>query len=280
MQSRPPVIRLGNIIYSNCYPVHAQLLEARGTPGLVLVDGTPAELNRALEEGAIDVAPCSSIEYARHADRYRVLPGPAIASNGPVRSILLETTQPIDLLDAATVAVPSASATSVVLLRILLETRSGVRVRFRWYDQDADVDPIEEGAAAVLRIGDVALRRRAPAGRTVVDLGAAWTEWTALPFVFAVWQTRLGRERDDELAQLARSLTASLAWFEDRVDWLARQRSGDFGLPAGRLARYWRSLRYRLDARATEGLLRFYALAADLGEAPAVTGIERVPVAG
>lgn len=274
------MIRLGNILYSNCYPVHAQLLEP-GEPAvdLEIVDGTPAELNRALAAGSIDVAPCSSIEFARHADRYRVLPGPAIASDGPVRSILLETSVPPTELGGRLVAVPSASATSVVLLRILLEMRAGVRPEYRWFDQSETADPIVDGAAAALRIGDVALRREPPAGRQVIDLGEAWKQWTGLPFVFAVWQTRLGPGRDAELQRLAAALDASLDWFEQRIDALASRHARRFGLPPADLAAYWRSLRYRLDGPATSGLLHFYACAASLGEAPAVTGLVRVPAA-
>lgn len=274
------MIRLGNIIYSNCYPVHARLLEERGAADIVLVDGTPAELNRALATDAIDVAPCSSIEFARHVERYRVLPGPAIVSDGPVQSILLETTVAPEALEGRTVAVPSASATSVVLLRILLETRLGVRARFRWFDQAGGADPVAEEAAAALRIGDVALRRETPAGREVIDLGQEWAVWTGLPFVFAIWQTRLGPGRDAELARLAATLDGSLAWFGERIDELATRRAADFGISAERLSSYWQSLRYRLDERATRGLLHFYGLAAALGEAPPVDDLTRVPIPG
>lgn len=272
------MIRLGNIIYSNCYPVHARLLEEGGAEDIALVDGTPGELNRALATDAIDVAPCSSIEFARHADRYRVLPGPAIVSDGPVQSILLETTVAPEGLDGQTVAVPSASATSVVLLRILLETRLGVRAQFRWFDQADGADPVGDGAAAALRIGDVALRREAPAGREVIDLGQEWAAWAGLPFVFAVWQTRLGPRRDADLTRLAAMLDDSLAWFQDRIDELAARRAADFAIPAERLSSYWQSLQYRLDERATRGLLHFYALAAALGEAPPVDALNRVPI--
>lgn len=270
-------MRLGHIVYSNCYPVHARLLETGEPACVTLIDGTPAELNRALDAGAIDVAPCSSIEFARHADRYRVLDGLAIASNGPVESILLESTVPLPALDGCDVAVPGASATSVVLLRVLLETRLGVRPRLHWFDQASAVDPIDEGAAAVLRIGDVALRRVPPAGRHMYDLGHEWKAWTGLPFVFAVWQTRLGEEADAELMMLHRALHGSLAWFEARIDELAARRAADFGIAPARLATYWRALHYRLDADATRGLLHFYALAAELGEAPAVRRLVMSP---
>jgi chorismate dehydratase len=271
------VIRLGHIVYANCFPVHAQLLEEGESADIQLVRGTPAELNQALAAGDIDVAPCSSIEFARHADRYRILAGLAIASCGPVQSILLETTEPLERLGGRDVAVASASATSVVLLRALLELRHGVVARLRWFDQDLAEDPLATGAAAALRIGDIALRRTSPPERRTIDLGQAWTEWTGLPFVYAVWQTRLGQDRDSELVRLHDGLLASLAWFDANLHALAHAHATEFGLGAEQLRAYWQTLRYRLDDAATAGLLHFYRLAAELGEAPPVAGLSLLP---
>lgn len=267
-------LRLGHITYSNCYPLHAGLLDAP-PPWLELRRGVPSELNAALAAGDIDVAPSSSIEYARH-EGYRVLPGPAIASDGPVRSILFETTTVPEALDGARVALPTASATSVVLLRALLELRHGVRPSYAWFRQGPAADPVGDGAAAALWIGDVALGRRRYEGRSYMDLGAVWKEWTGLPFVYAVWQTPLDPERDDELTRLARLLATSHGYFRERAEELARREAANFGLPQDRLLDYWRSLRYTLDDRAVEGLLRFYALAAELGEGRAVMSLRFV----
>src|SRR5690606_3269823 len=99
------MIRLGHIEYSNCVPVHALLLE-RGAEGVELVRDIPSRLNAALARGDIDVAPCSSIEYARHADEYSILPGHAIGSAGAVQSILLESRMPLAALDGEHIAVP------------------------------------------------------------------------------------------------------------------------------------------------------------------------------
>jgi chorismate dehydratase len=270
------MLRLGHIQYSNCYPVHAALVDGRPPAWLQLRTGVPSALNQALALGEIDVAPCSSIEFARHPE-YRILPGPAIASNGPVRSILLETTVPLEALDGAAVALPTASATSVVLLRALLERRSVVRPRYVWFDQSEGADPIDAGAAAALRIGDVALTRATPRGRRRIDLGDAWTRWTGLPFVYAVWQTRLGPERDEELARLQATLRRSLDFFERQVEGLARERAARFGLEPDVLIDYWSSLRYELGAAEREGLLRFYKLAAELGEAETVSHLRFTP---
>lgn len=260
------MIRLGHIEYSNCIPVHALLLE-RGAEGVELVRDVPAQLNVALAGGAIDVAPCSSIEYARHADEYAILPGHAIGAAGPVRSILLESTLPLESLGGATVAIPTASATSVVLLRILLELRSGVRPRYEWFEQADPADAAGSRAAATLRIGDIALRRQPRPGTTVYDLGAEWWSWTGLPFAFAVWQVR--RDADlTEVRRLAGLLRESRAWFTANADALAARHAPAFGLTADRLLEYWHSLRFDLDEPMQQGLLHFYELAARIAEAP------------
>jgi chorismate dehydratase len=269
------MIRLGHIEYSNCIPIHALLLDAP-PPGLRLVRGVPAELNRALAAGEIDVAPCSSIEYARHAGEYRLLPRHVIGSNGPVGSILLESAVPLSRLDGQTVAVPTASATSVVLLRALLELRLRIRPNITWFDQAAGEDPLERDAAAVLRIGDAALRRTPGPGRIVTDLGVEWTAWTGLPFAFAVWHVR----RDADAAavrELGRLLDGSHAYFAAHAHELALRYAPSFGMTAGRLLDYWATLSFDLDDAMTRGLLHFYSLAAELGEAPPTTTLDFVP---
>src|SRR5688572_20404603 len=163
------MIRLGHIEYSNCFPLHAELIE-RGGASVEIVRGIPSELNRALDAGAIDVAPASSIEYARHADRYRVLPDFAIGSFGPVHSILFETTRPIHKLAGARIAITTASATSVALLKILLMLKYHINADYVWFKQEHDTDPFQDGADGALWIGDVALRRTVASRHLVYDL--------------------------------------------------------------------------------------------------------------
>ena len=266
-------MRLGHIEYSNCMPVDARLILEAPPAGVSVVTAIPSVLNAALAAGSVDVAPCSSIELARHEGEYRVLPGLVIGSDGPVRSIILESTRSIEALDGARIAVPTASATSVVLLRILLELRFGIRAQLVWHDQSEAGDPIDAGAVAALRIGDVALRRTVPPGRHAFDLGLLWTEWTQLPFAFAVWQVRAAADGTDDLARLHALLLDSREWFGRHDARIARERAEHFGLPADVLLAYWRSLRYDLDARMRQGLLHFYALAADLGEATPLTAL-------
>src|SRR5262245_64034664 len=81
------------------------------------VQGVPTELNRLLLHGELDVAPISSIEYARNADRLRLLPRLCVSSEGAVESIQLISKTPLARIRS--VAVTPESATSVVLTKVL-----------------------------------------------------------------------------------------------------------------------------------------------------------------
>ena len=258
------MLRLGHITYSNCFPVHARLLDHPQPGDPLIVEGIPSYLNRLLERGEIDVAPCSSIEYARHADRYRIIPDLVIGCRGPVRSILLLSNRGPSALGDCTVALPTASATSVVLLKILLREHWKAAPRFVWFNQ-AQQDPFAGGADAALFIGDVALRPGLyPEIPTRLDLGTEWWEHTGLPFAFAVWQA--GSGAPGELDQLHAALIESRGYGLEHAGELAERYADRFGFPAAVLEAYWRGLRYELDPEMIEGLRSFYRRAADANE--------------
>src|SRR5690606_38346760 len=117
-----------------------------------LIEGVPSTLNRMLAVREIDVAPSSSIEYALHPETYRILPDLVIGSRGAVHSIILVADREPNRLDRRVEALPTASATSVVLLKILLRTRWGVDADYSWFDQTRE-DPFANGASAALFIG-------------------------------------------------------------------------------------------------------------------------------
>ena len=71
------MIKLGRISYVNMAPVFYRV-----DAEVEEVQGVPTELNRLLVEGELDTAPISSIEYARNADKLRLLPRLCVASEG------------------------------------------------------------------------------------------------------------------------------------------------------------------------------------------------------
>ncbi len=238
-------IRLGRISYVNMAPVFHRL-----THEVEEVVGVPTELNRMLMDGQIDVAPISSIEYARNASHLRLLPRLCVSSEGAVDSIQLVTR--VSLGRVRTVAVTPESATSVVLTKVLLPQAEHV--------------PLEDAASAdaKLLIGDAALRSAFEDPTPHHDLGRLWLERTGLPMVFAVWAA--AEPVADGLLDLQDALVASVRLARSEPERLAYEASERYGYPAGFLARYFEKLRYSFGPRERAGLYTFLEMARDAGE--------------
>ncbi len=246
------MIRLGRISYVNMAPVFHRL-DARVEEVL----GVPTDLNRRLVAGEIDLAPISSIEYARHAGELRLLPRLCVSSEGAVDSIQLVSKTPLERI--RTVAVTPESATTVTLLKVLFPEVERV--------------PFDEPAEAKLLIGDAALRSAFEDPTPHHDLGRLWLERTGLPMVFAVWAAPLATaERlGPGLLELQERLVTSVRIARAEPDVLAHESSERYGYPAGYLARYFEKLRYSFGPREREGLLAFLRMAREVGE------LEEVP---
>jgi chorismate dehydratase len=241
-------LRLGRISYANMAPVFYEL----DGIGLEQISGVPTELNAKLLAGEVDVAPISSIVYARNADRLRLLPRLCVSTEGAVDSIQLITRKPLD--QVRSVAITPESATSVVLTRVLLG--------------EVELVPLDQPADATMLIGDAALHSAFDDPTPHYDLGRLWQERTGLPMVYAVWACREGVE--EGLEELERAHLRSLALSRAEPEALARRASAEYGWPAGFLARYFEKLRYHFGPRERQGLVRFFELAHLAGELDAL----------
>src|SRR5213594_2538518 len=241
------MVRLGRISYVNMAPVFYRL-----DAEVEEVQGVPTDLNARLLGGDLDVAPISSIEYARNADRLRLLPRLCVGSEGAVDSIQLVSRKPLE--QVRTVAVTPESATSVVLTKVLLP--------------EAEHVPLGEEADAKLLIGDAALKSAFEDPTPHHDLGRLWLERTGLPMVFAVWACP--EPTPEGLPELEQALVESVRTARAEPEQLAYEAAERYGYPAGFLARYFEKLRYRFGPRERAGLYTFLELARDVGELDAV----------
>ncbi len=153
------MIRLGRISYVNMAPVFYRL-----DAEVEEIQGVPTELNRRVLAGELDVAPISSIEYARNADRLRLLPRLCVSSEGAVDSIQLVSRKPLE--QVRTVAVTPESATSVVLTKVLIPEaewleRTGLPMVFAVW---ACPEPLQAGLAELedALVASVLLARAEP----------------------------------------------------------------------------------------------------------------------
>jgi chorismate dehydratase len=250
-------VKLGRIGYVNMAPVFFRL-----DADVQEVVGVPTDLNRRLIAGELDVAPISSIEYARNAGKLQLMPRLCVSSEGAVESIQLISKTPLQKI--RTVAVTPESATSVVLTRVLLP--------------DAEQVPLGEEAEAKLLIGDAALRSAFEDPTPHHDLGRMWLERTGLPMVFAVWAAP--EPTHPLLPELEDALVASVRQARENPEQLAFESSERYGYPAGFLARYFEKLRYRFGPRERAGLYTFLELARDVGQLDEVPELRFIATTG
>src|SRR4051812_17623256 len=205
-QSLAP-FRVGSVRYLNAVPL------TRGLEDEIVL-ATPSELAKMLQRDELDAALVSVTEVLFN-DRYDILDGTAIASLGEVKSVLLAHRKPIE--DAREIFCDTASLTSVNLLRVLL-AEGGLKPEFKPLPS-YDFKSLPDYA---LLIGDPALDFVfSQHEHEIFDLGTAWFEMTGLPFVYAVWALRRGKENSN----LRRQLTEARQFGLDTLDHIIRNRT-------------------------------------------------------
>ena len=250
------MIRIGAVSYLNARP----LVEGLGQyPDRFSIRyDLPSECARLLHAREIDLGLIPSIEYLR-GDGYAIVPGCAVASDGPVASVAIFTSMPIERV--RTIALDTSSRTSVALTRVMAARHFGIVPVF--VNHRPDLAAMLERADAALLIGDPALfADYAALGLEKIDLGAEWRAFTGLPFVYACWTGRpdLLRPGDIDALQHARAVG------EADAEGVAARFFGADVVKAGIGSRYLReNIRFQLGDRERAGLERFFELAADVG---------------
>jgi aminodeoxyfutalosine synthase len=195
---------VGKIPYLNSIPYYAFL----DIPDTKFLPVAPRRMGMLSAKGMMDAGLFSLMDFLSQEDRLESI-GFGLASRDQVKSVMLFSKEGWGDLEGKTIGIIDDTATSIQLLRTLLERRYHVHAKFeRLHAGVNDLD----GFDAVLLIGDEALRRNKyglPGFELVFDLAAEWYQWQKLPFVFAVWavQRELTPERK---AMLKASIESSL----------------------------------------------------------------------
>ena len=258
--------KVGHIQFLNCLPLYYGLVKSEALLDLELVKGTPTELNNLLISGKLDISPISSIEYARHHESLLLFPEFTVSSDGEVKSILLLSRSPIENLSGKKVALTTTSATSQVLVKLILSR--GYKVEPEYIACKPDLGSMLAEAEAALLIGDIALRHYLDRqGMYLYDLGAEWKKLTGKKMVYAVWAVnRNFAETQNALNEhvfeiFRKSMDYSMEHLPEIAEYAARWEpfSPFF------LMDYFRSLRFTFDKDYQEGLLHYYQLAEEIG---------------
>ncbi|MBI4633575.1 MAG: aminofutalosine synthase MqnE [Deltaproteobacteria bacterium] len=148
-------------------------------------------------KGKIAAGLFSLMDYLAQEDTLELMDY-CIAARNQVKSVMLFSSKKWPDLAGKDIGITDDTATSVHLLRVLLEKKYGIKANLVRMQGTARNDG---DFAAVLLIGDEAMRckKYGLAGfEQVFDLATEWYHWQRLPFVFAVWAERKALSPNDK----------------------------------------------------------------------------------
>ena len=259
-------LRISAISYLNTAPLMWDFEHGDSRRHFEISYTLPSSCARDLADGAADIGIIPVAAYAQISG-LQILPDVAIASRRAVRSILLVSQIPVELV--RTVALDTSSMTSVALTRILFEKWLGGGRTFS--SMEPDIEKMLEQCDAGLLIGDPALRVDRRKYHTL-DLAEEWIRYTGKPFVFAFWAVR-----EQALKQAHPGLDLAAIFRESRdhglqpesLELIEREWARRVGLtPPGVRSYLTENIHYRLDPGCLEGLRLFYRYAAEIGAFP------------
>ena len=192
-------------------------------------------------------------------------------------SVLLLSQCPLDELAHETILLSGQSHTSVILTKILFSDYLQIPVT---YVSGSVSDSIKNGIPpkAVLTIGDEALSlRNTSLFPYCADLALIWREWTALPFVFALWI--INRSCSETFnGDPTEAIRLSRDWGLDHLDICIKSIEDKALLTHDELLYYYtKALTFTLGEAEINGLSLFYQKCLEhhfLSEMPSITFFE------
>ncbi|WNS44493.1 menaquinone biosynthesis protein [Paenibacillus sp. MMS20-IR301] len=260
---------IGKISYTNSWPVFHNFHPSSLSFPAEMVSEVPAILNQGMASGEIHVGALSSFAYAAASDRLVLLPDLSVSADGPVKSILLFSRMPARNIGTGRIAVTNTSATSVNLLKILMERAFGAGPEY--ISAAPDLNEMMEQNDACLLIGDHAIRASwQDQGYYVTDLGALWKEWTGHSMTFAVWA--VNREaavhKREAIAEIAEAFARSKQRGLSELSPIIQAACSTIGGTAAYWREYFRNLCYDFGERQQEGLNLYFRYAYEMGLLP------------
>ncbi|HWP82642.1 MAG TPA: aminofutalosine synthase MqnE [Bacteroidota bacterium] len=249
---------VGKIPYLNSVPFYHRLEKRQ----FRILPITPRRMGVLSANDQIDAGLFSLVDFFAQEDKLEPL-GYCIATRDQVQSVLLFSNHGWRDLEGKRIGITDDTATSVKLLKVLLEKKHGVKAEFvRMHSGVNDLREFD----AVLLIGDEALRakKHGIAGfELTYDLATEWYQWQKLPFVFAIWAVKksMPQAQKEELTSM---IALSLEKAEEDFSIVGMLHGGNVGLTPSETSEYLGAFNYRLGERERRAMNVFRALLAEL----------------
>ncbi len=273
-------LRIGRITYTNTWPISHFFDTKPFKDEVECIPQVPSQLNKHMAEGTIDIGPISSFAYAEQVGKYLLLPDLSVSSYGTVGSISLFLNKELEAIKNGKVALSNTSATSVNLLKIILEEFLGGKPEY--ITMPPQLDSMMDNADAALLIGDDALlagmNNELTQKYRMIDLGDEWLRRTSHWMTFAVWAVRkeVIKQYPALLYQIYEAFLHSKKIGKEKLSVIIQESKLRFGGTDDFWYQYFSGLSHDFGYKQIEGLKHYYQLAYKIGVLKTVPSIEMI----
>lgn len=273
-------LRIGSISYTNTWPVSYFFDLNKFNKEVEIIPQVPSQLNKQMAEGLIDIGPISSFAYGENADKYLLLPDLSVSAYGKVGSISLFVKTDLNDIKNKKIALANTSATSVNLLKIIMQEFLGGSPSYISYNPD--LEAMMEEADAALLIGDDALSANLQNEKEerfrLYDLGAEWQRLTNQWMTFAVWAVRreVVKENPELLYQVYQEFVLSKQKGKENLGVIIEASIAKCGGTYDFWLKYFNGLSHDFAQEQSKGLLSYFKYANKIGALAKVPEIEQV----
>lgn len=254
------MLRLGDVPFLNSKPLFYLLKNGSIASCIEIISRPPNLLSELLRKKNIDMGLVPVVELLTRGN-YKVVPGISISSYGKVDSVILISKK--ELRDIRSVALDGYSLSSANLTRVLFKNFLGINPDFvtRSYDEN-----FFAGVDSGMLIGDTGLKflyKNADRSEyRIYDLGELWTDFTGLPFVYALLAVNSGVNLENQLDNLIRSKREGVGF----IDEICEKESVKIGIGKEFCVNYITNrIRYDLSDMEIKGISEFAKCLSKIG---------------
>ncbi|MFH0974874.1 MAG: menaquinone biosynthesis protein [Spirochaetota bacterium] len=267
-------MKLGYIDYLNCYPFYYHMFEKDKVADVKIFPGYPSNLNRMMMLRELDMSPISAGAYPDIVGHAALLTDFCLSSVGYVGSVNLVSKVPIEVLDGKAIGVTNASATSVALMKILLERFYGIKPSYVPSPPLPDMNNFD----AALLIGNEAMMTLPVPIAYKYDLGELWFRKTGYPVVFAVFAVQKSAldTFKKQIADIIGSYNKSLDCMKAEKDMVVKKAKKRYPDIVYNIDFYYSLFQYEFTKELKEALKFYFDIAAEMGLLKKIDIIETI----
>ncbi|HEX9828715.1 MAG TPA: aminofutalosine synthase MqnE [Bacteroidota bacterium] len=245
---------IGKIPYLNSVPFYHHFEKRQ----FKILPITPRRMGVLSQQGQIDAGLFSLVDFLKQRDHLEML-NTCIATRDQVKSVMLFSNHGWKDLEGKTIGITDETATSVQLLRVLLEKKYNVKATLQ--RMHSGVNNFSE-YDAILLIGDEALKHNKVGlhgFELTYDLATEWYTWQQLPFVFAVWAVKKSMPEEQKF-ELKSIINTSLEKGMNDLTSISSLPAQLLGLRVEEAVEYLEGFNYRLGERELQAIETFSTL--------------------